>query len=72
MVSKRKLIGNVYDVAAYPMMHDFLKILGWKMLCPDVIKKISLIYDKTKKNISGHIEMIGERTDPAFYTEVIV
>ena len=72
MVSKRKLIDDVYNIAAYSIMYNYSNVLGRRASYPGVIKQVSLVRQEAKSNIDRYFEIIGERIDSALHTGIII
>lgn len=66
------LIGNVYNIIAYSMIHNCLNILGRRALRSSIIEQVNLICQEVKSNISGYFEMIGKRINLVLYTRVVI
>lgn len=54
------------------MTHDCSNVLGRRATLPGVIERVNLVCEEAKSNVGGYLETIGERTDLALHTGVIV
>lgn len=61
-VSKKQLIEDVYNIAAYLIAHDYLNVLDWRTTRLGVIKQVNLVRRKAKSNAGEYLETIGEYT----------
>lgn len=66
-VGKRKLVGNVDNVASYIMAHNSINVLCKESLSLSVIEGVRLIGEEAKGHARRHLKMIRESINPTFY-----
>lgn len=72
MVSKRKLVGHINDVAAYAVANDCPYVLGWRRTSSSVLKQVTLVRQEAKSNACWYLKTMGECVDQALYARVVV
>lgn len=72
MVGKRKLIGNVNNVAFSTILHDGIKVLRRRLSGSSLIERIYLICEEAKGHACRYFKTIEEGINPALYTWVII
>lgn len=72
MVSKRKLIGNVNDVASYTVLHNNTNVLRKGPSGSSVVDGIRFISEEAKNDACGYFETIRESINSVLYTWVVI
>lgn len=72
MIGKRKLIGNVDDVASYTVSHNGTNVLHRGMSGSSIVDGVHFIGEETKGHIYRYLKTIEECINPAFYAQIVI
>lgn len=72
MVRKKKMIGDVDNIAYSTMLHDSMNILCKESLNLSIIKEVGLISEEAKGHACRHFKMIEENINLNFHIWAII
>lgn len=72
LVTKKQLIGDMSNIAAYFITYNGLNLLSWMLFSLSVVKKVGFICQKAKSNACWYFEVVKKSIDPTFYFRVII
>ena len=72
MIGKRKLIGNINDIAPYTVLHNSMNVLRRGLTSLNVVEEVCFIGEETKSNACSSFEIMRESINPALHISVII
>lgn len=72
MVGKRQLIGNVDNVASYPVSHNSTNVPRRGSSGSSVVEKVCLIGEQAKSHARREFKTMREDINPALHARVII
>ena len=72
LVGKRKLVGDVDNIASYTILHNSMNLLRRGPLGSSVVNEVCFIGEEAKGHACRYFKTMEESINPAFYAWVII
>lgn len=72
MVSKRKLVGHINNIATYAIAYNRLYVPYRRIASLSVFERVILIYQEAKSNVCWYLKMIRECVNLTLYNQDII
>lgn len=72
LIGKKKLVGNINDVAPYIMSYNSTNVLCRGSPSLSIVENVGFIGEEVKGHACRYVKMMGESINLAFHTWVVI